>query len=129
MAVTRPKRWAFRDYVIWTVSALFILLGATKVTQLPFEVNALGYYGFPVWFVFGLGIWEILAGFGLLFRTTRFFAAGGLLIEMVAAGVTFLAAQTASLVVLPLATAAVLVMLFIRGYREQRRLAREGAHV
>ena len=125
MAVTRPKRWAFRDYVVWTLATLFILLGATKVTQLPFEVNALGYYGFPVWFVFGLGIWEMLAGFGLLFRTTRFFAAGGLLLEMVAAGVTFVVAQTASLVVLPLATAAVLVMLLIRGYRELRGVTRE----
>lgn len=127
MADDRRKRRGIRGALTFLVALVFILLGLTKIVQLPFEVHALGYYGLPVWFVVLLGFYEVLGGLGVIFRPTAFFAAAGLSLEMVGAVVTFWLGGTPSLLVLAFVSFALTGFLTIASWPEVGRALRHAA--
>ncbi|WP_439594679.1 DoxX family protein [Falsiroseomonas sp.] len=56
--------WVLRGLMV----VLFTIAGAMKLTAHPFELHGFAHFGYPLWFMYAIGIIEFAGGFALLHR-------------------------------------------------------------
>ena len=96
-------------YVLLVLISLgFIFAGIPKVLANPMAVAGFAQAHLPLWFLYFIGIAEILGAIGLWIPRLSMWAAYGLWIILAGAVVTTLIFQTASLAIIPLVYAIIL---------------------
>lgn len=90
------------------VSALFLFAAYPKLVADPAAVQGFAQAHLPVWFMYFIGICELLGVIGLWITKTQKWAAWGLLIIMAGAVITTVIFQTVGMAILPLVVGIVL---------------------
>jgi putative oxidoreductase len=67
-----------RTYLSWVLAAVFVLSGGAKLMGLEFEIEAFMRWGFPLWFMYAVGVIELLGGLALLVPRLASLAAAAL---------------------------------------------------
>lgn len=92
MRATASSGW--RDAALWIatvlLSAVFLIAGTTKLVPLDFHVESFERWGYPMWFLYAVGLLEVVAAIGLLWPKTASVASGALLAVMLGAIATHL---------------------------------------
>lgn len=70
------------------LAVIFLLSGAAKLAGLDFEIQAFARWGYPVWFMYLVGVIEVSGAAMLMIRPLRALAAAGLSLFMVGPIVT-----------------------------------------
>ncbi len=58
----RKLDWVLRGLMV----VLFSIAGAMKLTAHPFELHGFAHFGYPLWFMYAIGVIEFAAAFALL---------------------------------------------------------------
>lgn len=78
-----------RGSTMWVMSSiltvLYIFAGGTKLIGMPMHIEHFAQWGYPNWFRFVVGTWEVLFGLLLLVPRVAAYAAIALAISMVGA--------------------------------------------
>ena len=70
------------------LSLVFLASGAAKLAGLAFEIAAFERWGYPLWFMYAIGVVEVAGGVGLLLRRWSALAGLGLATMMIGAVAT-----------------------------------------
>ena len=70
------------------LAVIFLLSGAAKLAGLDFEIQAFERWGYPVWFMYLVGVIEVSGAVVLMIRPLRALAAAGLSLFMIGPIVT-----------------------------------------
>lgn len=70
------------------LSLIFFASGGAKLAGLDFEVAAFQRWGYPLWFMYVIGVVEVVGATGLLIKPLSALAAAGLALTMVGAVAT-----------------------------------------
>jgi putative oxidoreductase len=98
---------AFSKYGSVILAVIFFLSGAAKLVGLDFEIQAFERWGYPLWFMYLVGVIEVSGAVVLMIKPLRALAAAGLSLFMIGPVVTHvLHAEWAMMVV------ALTIMLF-----------------
>jgi uncharacterized membrane protein YphA (DoxX/SURF4 family) len=108
--MTKKQKIAF--YVLTgLVSAVFLFSAIPKLMGQEMVIQGFALAGLPVWFMYTIGILEVLGVIGLWVPKTTHYAALGLFIIMLGAIGTTVAFQGVVLAILPLVVAIMLVFI------------------
>ena len=75
----------------WTLGAVFLIAGITKLIGLQVNVEMFQAFGLPVWARYAVGVFEISSAVLLVVPATRFFGALGICAAMLGAAAIHLA--------------------------------------
>ncbi|MDO8826182.1 DoxX family protein [Methylophaga sp.] len=78
----------FCKYGSVILAVIFFLSGAAKLASLDFEIQAFERWGYPLWFMYFVGVVEVSGAVVLLFKQVRSLAAAGLGLFMIGPVVT-----------------------------------------
>lgn len=70
------------------LAVIFLLSGAAKLAGLDFEIQAFQRWGYPIWFMYLVGVIEVSGAAVLMIKQLRALAAAGLSLFMTGAIVT-----------------------------------------
>ena len=91
----------------WIVSGilalLFIASGATKLAGLAPHPEQFAHWGYPIWFMYVVGAWEVGGAVGLMVSPMAYFAALFLGVDMAGAVITNIRAGDGARMAFPLA--------------------------
>lgn len=122
---SRPKRVKHGVTLMSSVLlfVIFIMSGASKLIASEFATEGFDGWGYPIWFMYAVGLAEIAGGILILFPRAKVLGAtlrfwGALLLAAVMAGAvgTHLAHQEFEMIMLPLV---LLVMSVLLGYAQR----------
>jgi putative oxidoreductase len=105
--MTKTKKIIFYILLV-IVTALFLYTSYDKLSGDPMAKAGFAVAHLPVWFMYFIGVCELLGAIGLWIPKLRNWAAGGLFIILAGAVVTTLIFVSVPLAILPLVTAIVL---------------------
>ncbi len=99
--MTKPQKITY--YVLLSlISALFLFSGYDKLSGDPMAVSGFAQAGLPIWFMYMIGIGEVLGAIGLWIRPLFRYAYEGLFIVLVGAVGTTFAFVSPAMAILPL---------------------------
>lgn len=67
------------------LALIFLASGAAKLASLEFETVAFQRWGYPLWFMYFIGAFEVAGGVGLVFKRLSAISAAGLAAMMIGA--------------------------------------------
>lgn len=111
MTATHIPRRPTETVLAAVLAVIFMLTGATKVIGLPMMADQFAGWGYPLWFMYAVGIGE-LAGAGLLvpFNTRRF---GAFLIGIVMVGAVATHIRASEFALTPVPLVVLLIALWL----------------
>lgn len=74
----------------WIIIAIFTVEGITKLLRVSFQVNFFNHWGYPAWFMYVVGLFELAGAVGLYMEKSRRYANIALLLFMIGAFYTHL---------------------------------------
>ena len=97
----------YRELGSWVVAMLlagaFLLTGGMKLAGSPDMLASFRHWGYETWFTYAVGGWEILSAVALLIPPLAFYGAIGVIVVMLGALYTHLAAGEYAMVIVPFA--------------------------
>ncbi len=94
------------NIITWVLSSilaiLFVLAGVPKIMQMESIIQMFTVWGYPAWFALTIGVVEVIGGISLLIPRISFYSAIMLVIVMVGASYTHIAAGESMQVLRPL---------------------------
>lgn len=93
----------FNKYGFVILAVIFFLSGAAKLASLEFENEAFERWGYPLWFMYFVGVVEVSGAVLLLFKQVRALVAAGLGLFMIGPVVTHVLHAEWGMMVLALA--------------------------
>jgi putative oxidoreductase len=86
MTFTTSRGWSVGVWVVSGLLALLVLFaGTTKLAAWQMHVEQFAHWGYPQWFMFVVGAWEVVGAILLVIPATSFYAAAFLAIDMIGA--------------------------------------------
>jgi hypothetical protein len=105
----------FKELGAWVVAIMlagaFLLTGGIKLIGSPDMIASFARWGYGTWFMYGIGVIEVLSAIALLIPPIAFFGALGILGVMVGALVTHVSAGEYAMIVVPIALGAMAAWL------------------
>ncbi len=105
------------------VSLLFLMAAVFKFMTSAQEVAGFAQVGLPVWFMYWIGIGEVLGTIGLWVKSARYYAAEGLFLVLAGAFGTTLVTMGFLLSLLPLVVAVLIIIILKLGNKEARTVS------
>ena len=78
----------FGQVLALLVGLVFLVSGGTKLAAVPAQVQSFARWGFPEWFMYGIGLLEVLGAVLLVIPVSRIAGAALLLVVMIGAVAT-----------------------------------------